>query len=606
MLTRHTLVNYVLVWVGFGLCSACGSSNDSNAASGGAPSASGGSAGALATGGAGGTAGAVGSGGAMPSSGDCDQPALDCADLDGSLHASGSLRANSVCTLTSQLEVEEGVTLCIERGATIRSKDGWIRVLGSLEVRGSEDAPVMFTSMADPEYDGSGSPAAGDWIGISFEPGSSGNIAFATVRYASDGIKTDHAAPALSHVRIQKSGVAINAAVDDELTLADVRATDCVANGLWRRPGTIEHDTNWAETALPQIITQSVRVGAGASLTVAAGVVAKFQFGSAFSVAGELLAQGEEEVGRHVVFTSASDDVHGGPTYMQGGTAPVAGEWPGIQFEPGSTGTIRYAEVHYAENGVYIEGASPSLSDLIVTHSGQALNAAADDQLELGPISMNACSINGLWRRPSTLHGTVTWNETGIVQVIPETIEIAADASLSIGAGAMLKFLPLTSLDVKGQLQINPDTSAAEPAILTSILDEAVGGPTKNAEGEQPYLGDWGGVIFEPGSSGGARNAQILYAATGIRANSSAPSILSSLFKYNSVGVWAAGADARPVVAQSSFLYNGSGAGAENGGKVSAQNNFWGAVDGPSGSANGSGQGVTADVDYMPFLTAAP
>ncbi|MFZ5896923.1 MAG: hypothetical protein ACOY0T_38050 [Myxococcota bacterium] len=600
MLTKQTLVMYGLVWAGLGLCSACGSSDGSNAASGGASSALGGAGGALAKGGAG------GSGGALPSSGDCDEPAITCADLNGTLRSNGALRANSVCTLTSQLEVEAGVTLCLERGVTIRSKDGWIRVAGNLEVRGSEAAPVVFTSVADPEHGGSGSPSASDWIGISFEPGSSGSIAHATLRYVEEAIHTDRASPPLSHIRIEKCGIAINAAVDDELTLDDVRASDCTSNGLWRRPGTIDKRASWAETALPQIITQSVRIGSSGSLTIGAGVVAKFQFGSAFSVAGELRVEGEQASGRQVVFTSLSDDSRGGPSYLRGGVAPVLGEWPGIQFEPGSTGSLRHAEVHFAETGVYVDGASPSLSDVKVSHSGHALSVAADDHLEIATFSASDCSINGLLRRPSTLHGSVAWNETGVVQVIPETIEIATDASLSIGSGAVLKFMPLSSLQVKGQLRINPDTAAIEPAILTSILDDTLGGPTNGVGGDQPYLGDWVGVVFESSSSGGARNAQILYAASGIRANSAAPSIVSSLFKYNSAGVWAAGVNARPVVTQSSFLHNGTGAGAENGGQVVAESNWWGAADGPGGSANGSGQSVTSDVDYTPFLTAPP
>jgi parallel beta-helix repeat protein len=45
---------------------------------------------------------------------------------------------------------------------------------------------------------------------------------------------------------------------------------------------------------------------------------------------------------------------------------------------------------------------------------------------------------------------------------------------------------------------------------------------------------------------------------------------------------------------------------AMTGGPIDAENNWWGAVNGPSGAGTGAGDPVSANVDYTPFLTSNP
>jgi hypothetical protein len=39
---------------------------------------------------------------------------------------------------------------------------------------------------------------------------------------------------------------------------------------------------------------------------------------------------------------------------------------------------------------------------------------------------------------------------------------------------------------------------------------------------------------------------------------------------------------------------------------MSATNNWWNSADGPSGAASGSGESISANIAYTPFLTIAP
>jgi hypothetical protein len=63
------------------------------------------------------------------------------------------------------------------------------------------------------------------------------------------------------------------------------------------------------------------------------------------------------------------------------------------------------------------------------------------------------------------------------------------------------------------------------------------------------------------------------------------------------------------VINNNSIADNADGlefVGTANSFTVNAEDNWWGAADGPGGVGSGSGDTVSADVDYEPFLTSAP
>src|SRR5690606_19895579 len=86
-------------------------------------------------------------------------------DLKGSIQGNITLNANTEYLLTGALTVEEGYTLTIEPGTTVKAQAGGTDVFlavkqgAKINAAGTASAPITFTSAAT-------NPAAGDWGGI--------------------------------------------------------------------------------------------------------------------------------------------------------------------------------------------------------------------------------------------------------------------------------------------------------------------------------------------------------------------------------------------------------------------------------------------------------
>ena len=76
-------------------------------------------------------------------------------------------------------------------------------------------------------------------------------------------------------------------------------------------------------------------------------------------------------------------------------------------------------------------------------------------------------------------------------------------------------------------------------------------------------------------------------------------------------GVWS-GDESDPVINYNNICNNGGGAdgkgwgviNTDNSVEIDAQNNWWNAVNGPSGVGLGDGDKVSTDVDYQPYATS--
>lgn len=114
---------------------------------------------------------------------------------------SGNISGNAIWTLAQspyvvqgQLNILSGATLTIEPGVVVKLNtpltSDRINVSGTLNVEGNFFDRVYFTSYKDDAVGGdtngdgaASTPAAQDWTGIFFNSGSSGNIAYAVIRY---------------------------------------------------------------------------------------------------------------------------------------------------------------------------------------------------------------------------------------------------------------------------------------------------------------------------------------------------------------------------------------------------------------------------------------
>lgn len=155
----------------------------------------------------------------------------------------------------------------------------------------------------------------------------------------------------------------------------------------------ILEDTTWVAAKSPYLITECVEVYEGATLTIAPGVVTRFNDNSSLTIAGSLLAAGTANA--RILFTSNQPD-------------PAAGQWSGLESVGGTTESfiLEFVDVEYAKNGIILGGsgravvkrseiAKNSLSGIHVVGQSNVL-------LEENVIKLNG---NGLSAAGATLSG---------------------------------------------------------------------------------------------------------------------------------------------------------------------------------------------------------
>jgi len=116
--------------------------------------------------------------------------------------------------------------------------------------------------------------------------------------------------------------------------------------------GHITVDTTWDTAGSPYIVTADVTVDSGKTLTIDPGVTVKFNSGTSLYVDGTLVAEGTS--GSNIVFTSNA------------GT-PAGGDWWRIQFNTGSTGSVKYCDIAYGTIPIYLNSVSGSEGNPAVT-----------------------------------------------------------------------------------------------------------------------------------------------------------------------------------------------------------------------------------------------
>ncbi len=393
--------------------------------------------------------------------------------------------------------------------------------------------------------------------------------------------------------------------------------TEKLAPALQEKCGTITSNEKWI-AATVYLVTCNIVVPEGVTLTIDAGTVVKFRrpvkiFDDPLLLKAEGTLNINGTADNKVYLTSSYDDTIGGDTNNDGGaTSPRAGDWLRISFE-GGNGNIKFAEFRYGNSAISVRDSSPNLQDIQIKDSrGAAITANVDDSPQIKDITFKNVDIAGLQIRPSTITGDVTWNQTSITYYLSEDFTIAEGATLTIDAGAVIKFRrPVKIFDdplllrVEGTLNVNGTVN--NKVYFTSSYDDTIGGDTNDDGGTtSPQTGNWKEIFFD-GGTGNIKHAEIRYANVGIWTRDSAPTITNSKLTKNNYGVYSDKATGKPTVSQSCFTKNiRFGAFAKDGGTINAKNNYWDSPDGPSDKGPGLGNAVSEGVDFQPFLTTCP
>ncbi|MDP3093612.1 MAG: S8 family serine peptidase [bacterium] len=121
----------------------------------------------------------------------------------------------------------------------------------------------------------------------------------------------------------------------DSSTQAYVVTVTVAANTV---SGNITEDTTWTLANSPYIVTGTVQVLEGATLTIEPGVTVKFNTNTGLNIGGELIASGT--IDNIIIFTSNL-------------STPKAGDWIGIKFFNTATDAIFDADNNYVEGSIF-------------------------------------------------------------------------------------------------------------------------------------------------------------------------------------------------------------------------------------------------------------
>lgn len=250
------------------------------------------------------------------------------------------------------------------------------------------------------------------------------------------------------------------------------------------------------------------------------------------------------------------------------------------RIEGGSVVEIRNKPLNGAQNGnaIYIQGQGATTADVDVvgvTVSGYQKNG----------VTFNGCGcatdVDGI----------------GTGSLIGSTITGAGDTPLIAQNGVQVGFggsgVHIAGNTISGHRYTgNPNAGVAAGVLIFSATDNVIENNTiLNGNNGVVMQGGGFGLCSPADSTGNVVSCnrieghnQLAY-EIGVSSDAAANTITSNAFANNTVAV------------------DGS---AITSGTLDAENNFWGAGDGPSGEGPGSGDVVTENVDFDPFLTGVP
>jgi hypothetical protein len=453
--------------------------------------------------------------------------------------------------LQGVVSVPGGVTLTIQPGTVVKTGTYYygLQVYGTLQADRSGGNPITFTSLRDDTLlgDTDGDPnqpaaRAGDWRGIGFESGSTGNLNGVEVRYAggatwaasedNSGIRSDTSSLTVTNSKLLNGSGAAIFLTDAASMGASVRTTTASGNGIngmvvpnGSLPTTPTTGT-WSSDLLPYVLRGMVTVPGGVTLTIKPGTVVKAgRYFEALQVFGALRA---DETGNRTYFTSLQDDTllpgtDGDPNHP----APLPGNWKGIGFESGSTGSLSNVEVRYAggspwaafedNSGIHSDSASLTITNSrLLNGSGAAifLTDAASMGASVRTTTASGNGINGMVVPNGSLPTTPTtgtWSSDLLPYVLRGMVTVPGGVTLTIKPGTVVKAgRYFDALQVFGTLRAD---EMGNRTYFTSLQDDTLlPGTDGDPNHPVPTAGNWKGIGFESGSTGSLSNVEVRYA----------------------------------------------------------------------------------------------
>lgn len=466
--------------------------------------------------------------------------------------------ANSPYELTTSIDVLEGVALTIDPGVVVRaSQSTELEIRGKLNAIGTSAKPILFT----------GSTAqAGWWYGISFNgtsvaPLSGSTLEYVTVEHSGrsnyGNINLYYATVEINHSTLRNSsGLGIRGLAQGFANIADSAITNNGGVALYFSDGSVRpllsnltinnngsnviefgggilnQDYTWRALGVPYVFG-SMEMAVGTTLTIEAGVEARFTQSADLDIRGKILALGT--VDKPILFT---------------GTTAQAGWWYGISLNgtppaPLTGSTFDYVTIEhsgrsdYSNLNFYYASAtinhcnfrngsasglrgqsqgSATISDSSFTDNGNFPLEFQDGSVLplLSNLTMSGNGNNVIRFGGGIISADYTWRALGVPYQF-DSMEIAAGATLTIEAGVEARFTQSADLDVRGKILALG--SAAKPILLTGTLTQPGYwyGVALNGTSLAPLTGShFEYVTIEASGRGGYGNLNLYYATATI------------------------------------------------------------------------------------------
>ena len=515
-----------------------------------------------------------------------------------SLNTAMTLPVINIPYLFSSFDVQAAGVMTIGSNNILKVQNAF-NVEGTLIANAAKGKNIYFTSYKDDNQGGdtnkdgtTTAPNSQDWSGIYFNNANSNSLMRrCVVRYAGynnkGGICTFNSSPIIdscsisnNYIGIYMQGVSNPVVTNNTIGSSEMTplAMSFEANPVMNN-NTMSFSDNAYDaigiiggsmtanavlkirsvTTVPNmtyLLLDEITVPSGMTLTIKKGITIKsFVSGNTprIIVNGTLIANASSD--SIINFTSARDDSYGNPadTNKDGTiTSPVVGDWYGIIFNTGSSGTMNYCRIKYAainyfpfatcnateyinNTAVGIIDASPTISNCEFKDLNYAVSCYRSASPTLTnnsmvnilytPINISGPSnpvISGItftnvrWQAIGLLGGNVCLNGTikkrdmagftNITYVLLSDMTINSGSYVNVDPGVVIKVNNLnynngSSIFVDGGFKTNG--TVGQPVIFSSIKDDNVGNPgDSNGDGNAstPASGDWGSIKYRASS----------------------------------------------------------------------------------------------------------
>ncbi len=554
--------------------------------------------------------------------------ALQATEVSGTLSGNTTwTAANSPYVITETVTVPDGITLIIDAGVTVQV-DGTgyaainVEAGGHLAANGLSTEPITFTSVLD--------SGPGAWTCIFIE-GS------AEIRHA--------------HFRNSELNIEIWGDSDELVVLEDSLLSNSSETGMYvwvnglhrlqmsnvtfannarNRVRLLEND-DWPMSGnatlkpMPglegyELFSDSsyFHVPMGITLTIEPDTTLLMPEFGVLEVAGHLQAVGE--LGHSVTFTPTGDVL----------SYPQADPWTGIVFDTTGTGNISYANLQKAGVAVGVFGASdrPVFIENSAFANGYTGAVSSPDslhRLKMENVTFENNEFNHIVLEVSEAYDTfiddivlmdqpglegymfdLGWPQFAHDQIIvPEGVNVRMDPGSTLFMPDGMKFVVDGEFEMSGSAN---QTSIIRSEIISNTWQGVVlrnGGSAILNHG-QLRDAETAVSLQSPTSTLTITNTTLTQNNTGILANTGSVTATCATFSNNTRGVYLNPGGTGTVNIHQSNLSGNATAGIANegAGMISAENNWWGAADGPSGDGPGSGDAVFGNVLYVPWHKA--